>query len=130
MLLHGSPGSGKSTLIKRVRAFTNLPIKITATSGVAAMSLQGVIIDYLMGRGYGNSANGNLQKLEKRLGSASLLIIDEISMTGCKKLLQLDLQLQKWKNNNNPFGGLDVIFVGNYAQLPPVRQEPVMDTLI
>ena len=83
-----------------------------------------------MGRGYGNSANGNLQKLEKRLGSASLLIIDEISMTGCKKLLQLDLQLQKWKNNNNPFGGLDVIFVGNYAQLPPVRQEPVMDTLV
>ena len=42
MLLHGSPGSGKSTLIKRVRDFTNLPIKIAATSGVAAMSLQGV----------------------------------------------------------------------------------------
>ena len=52
MLLHGPPGSGKSTFIKRIRDFTNIPIKITATSGVAASSLQGITIDHLMGKGF------------------------------------------------------------------------------
>ena len=45
-------------------------------------------------------------------------------------MLRLDELMQKVKDNNSPFGGLDVIFVGDYAQLPPVRQEPVMDTLV
>ena len=83
-----------------------------------------------MGQGYGKTTSSNLELLKKRIGDSSLLVVDEISMMGCKKLLRLDYQLQKLKNNNSPFGGLDVIVIGDYAQLPPVRQEPVMDTMV
>ena len=43
MLLHGQPGSGKSFFIERIRDYTNLPMKITASSGLAGMSLGGIL---------------------------------------------------------------------------------------
>ena len=89
MLLHGSPGTGKSFFIKRIKDCTRVKVKITATSGIAAMSLNGSTIDWLLDRRYkseakkGNDRNySRVENISKKLGDASLLIIDEISMMG------------------------------------------------
>ena len=51
-------------------------------------------------------------------------------MLGCKKPTELDSTLQKVKNISALFGGLEVILVGDFAQLPPVRQEPILDAMV
>ena len=57
MLLHGSPGTGKSFLIKRVKNCTDVKMQITATSGICAMSLNGSTIDWLLDKGHKNKNN-------------------------------------------------------------------------
>ena len=81
--------------IERIRDFTNLRIKITATSGLAGMSLGGSTVDWLLGLGYNLNSKANIKAVETRLSDIQLLIIDEISMMGCRKLLRLDSILRK-----------------------------------
>ena len=52
MLLHGSPGTGKSFFINRIKECTSVKLKITATSGIAAMSINGSTIDWLIDKRY------------------------------------------------------------------------------
>ena len=137
MFLHGSPGTGKSVFVTRVKNFTNVLMRITATSGIAAMSLNGSTIDYLVDKRYGNQNDKNPYKLqkrvsniEKRLGKATMLVIDEISMMGCSKFVELDSLLRKVKTNDKPFGGLDLLLVGDFAQLPPVGDTSIMSALV
>ena len=130
MLLHGPPGTGKSTLINRLKAYTNVDMRITATSGIAAMSLKGTTIDWFLGLGRGKLKKTKAEVVDCNLGDATLLVLDEVSMLGCHKLLQLDATLRKLKKVNAPFGGLDIIFVGDFGQLPPVRQLSIMDAMI
>ena len=130
MLLHGPPGTGKSFLINRLQECTNVEMRITATSGIAATSLKGTTIDWLLGSGRGERKKSQVEIVRERLGDATLLIVDEISMLGCKKLLTIDSVLQKVRKVPAPFGGLDVIFVGDYAQLAPVRQLSIMDAMV
>ena len=116
MFLHGSPGTGKSYFIKRVKNRTRVKMKITATSGIAAMSLNGSTVDWLLDRRYESKENkgkqtnySRVKNISKKLGDASLLIIDEISMMGCSKFIELDDMLKKAKRSDLPFGGLDVL---------------------
>ena len=130
MLLHGQPGSGKSFFIERVRDNTNLQMKITASSGLAGMSLGGTTLDWLMGFGYRCNSTVDLDTLRTRLKGTELLIIDEISMIGCRKLLKVDALLKRVFKDNRAFGGLNVLVVGDFAQLPAVRQTPIIDTMV
>ena len=57
-------------------------------------------------------------------------MLDEVSMMGCAKLLELDAILQKLMKNSAPFGGLDVILVGDFAQLPPVKQTSLLEAMV
>ena len=130
MLLHGQPGSGKSFFVERVRDCTNIPIKITATAGIAATSLGGSTIDWMIGMGFNLTSKTNIQAVRQRLLGIQLLIIDEVSMIGCWKLLKVDVVLKKVFNNTKPFGGMDVLLVGDFAQLAAVREIPIIDTLV
>ena len=137
MLLHGSPGTGKSFFIKRIKECTRVKVRITATSGIAAMSINGSTIDWLLDKRYesekkkGNDRNySRVENINKRLGDASLIIIDEVSMMGCSKFKELDALLKKAKNCDLPFGGLDILLCGDFAQLPAVKQTSLHDALV
>ena len=130
MLLHGQPGSGKSFFIERIRDHTNLQMKITASSGLAGMSLGGTTLDWLMGFNYRSSSKVDLDTVRKRLKEPELLIIDEISMIGCLKLLKVDSVLKKVFKDTRPFGGLNVLLAGDFAQLPAIRQSTIIDTMV
>ena len=137
MLLHGSPGTGKSFFIKRINDCTDVKLQITATSGIAAMSLNGSTIDWLLDRGYDRNKDkeqrtlySRVKNVSEKLGDTSLVIIDEISMMGCKKFTELDYMLRKAKNCDLLFGGLDVLLVGDFAQLPAVKQVSLHDALV
>ena len=51
-------------------------------------------------------------------------------MLGCHKLLEIDSLLQKARKVPAPFGGLDVIFVGDFAHLAPIKQLSIMDVMV
>jgi hypothetical protein len=57
------------------------------------------------------------------------LVIDEVSMIGCKFLLEISNVLIEAKGCTDPFGGINVIFAGDFAQLPPVGQCRLSSTL-
>ena len=85
MLLHGSPGTGKSFVIKRIKDCTRVKLRITATSGIAAMSLNGSTIDWLLDKRIskdnkkkGNDRNyGRVENIINRLG--------EIGRASCRE---------------------------------------------
>ena len=68
--------------------------------------------------------------ISNRLGDATLLIIDEVSMMGCSKFREVDEMLRKAKKCDLPFGGLDVLLSGDFAQLPAVKQTSLHDALV
>ena len=112
-------------------------VKIKATSGIAAMSMNSFTIDWLLDKRYGSKdKEGNdrnysrVDNINKRLGDASLIIIDEVSMMGCSKFMELDAMLKKAKNCDLPFGGLDILLCGDFAQLPAVKQTSLHDALV
>ena len=130
MLLHGQPGSGKSFFIERIRDYTNLRMKICASSGIAGMSLGGSTLDWLMGFGYSPNSRVDIETLKKRFRGVELLIVDEISMIGCNKLLKVDTVLKRVFNDTRPFGGLHVLLVGDFAQIPAIKQIPIINTMV
>ena len=130
MLLHGQPGSGKSFFIERIRDYTNLRMKICASSGIAGMSLGGSTLDWLMGFGYSSNPRVDIETLRKRFRGVELLIVDEISMIGCHKLLKVDAVLKRVFNDTRPFGGLHVLLVGDFAQIPAIKQIPIINTMV
>ena len=101
------------------------------------MSLNGTTIDWLLDRRYESEDKkcrkknySRVENIRKKLGDASLLVIDEVSMMGCSKFIELDEMLRKAKNCDLPFGGLDVLLVGDFAQLPAVKQSSLHDALV
>ena len=94
------------------------------------MSLGGSTLDWLMGFGYRLNSRVDLDTVSSRLKGVELLIIDEISMIGCRKLLKVDSILKRVFNDTRAFGGLNVLLVGDFAQLPAIRQATIIDTMV
>ena len=111
----GGAGVGKSFLLKTYLTMNKLRqtqtqknIAVCAYTGVAALSIGGTTIHRLLGRD------------KSQLPSLDELIIDEISMCPAELLEKLDSTLRGLKNHNLPFGGVRVIVIGDFFQLPPV----------
>ena len=62
------------------------------------------------------------QTLEKKFEDVDTLIIDEVSMVGCKKLAKISRKLNEAKHNDASlaFGGIDVLYFGDFIQFPPI----------
>ena len=83
-----------------------------------------------MGFVYTSNSKADLDTLQSRFKGTELLIIDEISMIGCRKLLRVDALLKKVFNDTRPFEGFHILLVGDFAQLPAIRQSTIIDTMV
>ena len=133
MFITGPGGTGKSFLIKNIVADAEEKkknIKVCALTGCAAVLLQCKATTLHMFSGIGLASKKNAQIIEelftkkryklKNWRGLEILIIDEVSMMSLKILLLLDLIARKFYKKNVPFGGLQVIFTGDFYQLSPV----------
>jgi ATP-dependent DNA helicase PIF1 len=133
LFITGPGGSGKSFLIKNIvkhAETNNKNIKVCALTGCAAILLEcrATTLHMFSGIGFANKKNEEIieelfttkrYKL-KNWRKLEILIIDEVSMMSLKILLLLNTIAKKFYRNNSPFGGLQVIFTGDFYQLSPV----------
>jgi len=135
VFLTGEPGSGKTYVInKYVKYLRGLGIEpaITASTGIAATHIGGMTIHSWSGIGIKDKLNKKaLNKIvrsgyiAKRVRKAKVLIIEEVSMLTGNTLTMVDKVCRAIKQNAMPFGGMQVIFAGDFFQLPPVVKRSV-----
>jgi len=133
VFLTGEPGSGKTHTINRFVSYLRerkVEPAITASTGIAATHIGGMTIHSWSGIGIKeNLTKYDLDKitsseyLNKRIQKTKVLIIDEISMLRADTLSMVDAVCREVKQNPEPFGGMQVILVGDFFQLPPIYNE-------
>lgn len=130
VLLTGAAGSGKTYVlnkfIKRAKQQGKY-VAVTATTGLAATHLNGTTIHAWAGIGvHDDISELQLHKFSKSrrdlLLKADILIIDEISMLHDYRLDLVDIVTRSIREDERPFGGLQVILSGDFFQLPPVNR--------
>ncbi len=130
VFLTGEPGSGKThtinTYVKWLRE-QGIEPAITASTGIAATHIEGYTIHSWSGIGiksylseYDLDHLATNERLVKRVSGVHTLIIDEISMLSSETLTMVDKACRALRNSDAPFGGLQIILVGDFFQLPPV----------
>lgn len=146
VFLTGKAGTGKTTFLKHIVAGCSKRLAVVAPTGVAAVNAGGVTIhsffqlplcpylpdvkelvtEYQM-----PEKNRSLRKDRvKILRTLELLIIDEISMVRADILDAIDATLKRYRKNDRPFGGVQLLMIGDVQQLPPVvteSEKPFMD---
>lgn len=135
IFLTGKAGTGKTTFLHRVKEESHKRLAVVAPTGVAAINAKGVTIHSLFQLPFGpiipgqtqqNDANRRYKFSQKKINllrSLDLLIIDEISMVRADLLDGIDEVLRRYKDRNQPFGGLQLLMIGDLHQLPPVVKE-------
>lgn len=131
VLITGPAGTGKTTLIDEIKKC--ISADITAMTGIAALKIGGSTLHSWSGMGL---ANGNADDIWKKLSRrgrdnitrCTSLIIDEISMCNDDLMDKFDFVAKKVKDNDKPFGGIQMILLGDFYQLPPVSGKPVLSS--
>jgi len=129
LFLTGSAGTGKSYTLKTIIKYfesKNITYGLTALTGCAAVLINGQTIHSYLYLGISRDLNAiynNILKFKKKLmelKKLQVLIIDEISMMDDGLFELIHNLLMMIKNNDKPFGGIQLILVGDFYQLPPV----------
>lgn len=137
LLIAGAGGCGKSRIIDALRHFANAwnvphAIVVTAYTGNAAVLLRGRTVHNALGmqaRTAKTSATDNQSASLKRfIQSATVFVIDEVSMISLALLHKIDTQLRALRDSDQPFGGLSIVFSGDLLQLAPIGGEALWDT--
>lgn len=129
IFITGHAGTGKSYILNMIKKqFPKLVI--TSTTGIAAVNIKGQTIHSWAGVGV---CNNTIQKtvekilsnysLKKQIQDCKLLAIDEISMLDIKTFEYINEVLKYIRSSDEPFGGIQVIFIGDFFQLPPVDKK-------
>lgn len=136
--LTGSAGSGKTYLLNQYISYLqshDIPVAITASTGIAATHMNGMTIHGWAGIGIKDSMDEHdleliegKQYLWKRFEKARVLIIDEVSMLHAHRLDMVERVCRRFKRNDKPFGGLQVILSGDFFQLPPINRDATAET--
>jgi hypothetical protein len=140
LLLHvdGGGGTGKSYLINLLSAHLQAaaagrgtPVWRAAPTGVAGNQISGTTLHSLLhlpiNKDFKPLSTVDKAQLQKKLKDIKYLIIDEKSMLGLRQLSWIDDRLREAFPNRNEdfFGGLNILLVGDFFQLPPVLQKPL-----
>jgi hypothetical protein len=147
IFLTGKAGTGKTTFLRKIKETSHKKLAIVAPTGVAAVNAGGTTIHSFFQLPFGGFLPGNenvslnsgagfnnhlnmLQQMRlnrdkrKLLYELELLIIDEVSMVRPDLLDAIDAVLRHFRNRpNTSFGGVQVLFIGDLFQLPPVVKE-------
>ena len=131
VFLTGPPGSGKTHVLNQYIEYlkeNGVSVAVTASTGIAATHLNGRTIHSWSGLGIRESLSKKEIKsllrnthLLSRIRSASILIIDEISMLHSYQFDLVDRICREVRVSIQPFGGLQVVCSGDFFQLPPVQ---------
>ncbi|HEY4493962.1 MAG TPA: PIF1 family DEAD/DEAH box helicase [Candidatus Paceibacterota bacterium] len=130
VFLTGEPGAGKThtvnTFVNYLRTCGVEPA-ITASTGIAATHIGGMTIHSWSGIGirtkldkYDLDKIASSEYIAKRINRTKVLIIDEVSMLSNSMLDMLDMVCREVKQSSESFGGIQIILVGDFFQLPPV----------
>ncbi len=147
IFLTGKAGTGKTTLLKEIIKITHKNTVVVAPTGIAALNAGGVTIHSMFQLPFATfipdhkdvrSLSSNI-KIENRssllrhfkmntvkrsvIRNMELLIIDEVSMLRADVLDAVDFMMKKTRKIEKPFGGVQVIFIGDLLQLPPVVKQ-------
>ena len=132
LFLTGKAGTGKTTFLKRLRDASRKRMVVLAPTGVAAINAGGMTLHsffqlpfspFVPGRGFlGEEKRFYRMSKEKRrlISSLDLIVIDEISMVRPDTLDGVDRLLRRMRGIDRPFGGIQLLLIGDLRQLAPV----------
>ena len=134
VFLTGKAGTGKTTFLRRLKERSPKRMVVVAPTGVAAINAGGVTIHsffqfplapYIPGGSFNAKDEKYRFSKEKKniIRTLDLLVIDEISMVRADLLDQIDAVLRLHKDRHRPFGGVQLLMIGDLSQLAPVVKE-------
>lgn len=133
VFLTGPPGAGKTYVLNefvRRAERRGKRVAVTASTGIAATHIGGATIHSWSGLGirdqltpYDKEWLRANDRLKKRYNSTDILVIDEVSMLHGTRLDMVNEACKLLRDSDAPFGGIQVILVGDLFQLPPVNRE-------
>lgn len=132
VFLTGAPGAGKTYVLNQLVELARQSgknVAVTASTGIAATHIGGTTIHSWSGMGIKSQLDrhdlkrlSGIGKLVKRYNVADILVIDEVSMLDGERLDTINQLSKVLRRDERPFGGLQVILVGDLFQLPPVNR--------
>jgi len=131
--LAGRAGTGKTTFLKNIQESINKRFVILAPTGQAAINAGGQTIHSFFGFGFGVLGPGEIGTMNAAkislVRNLDTIIIDEVSMVRCDIIDAIDRTLRHYVGNSAPFGGIQMVFVGDMFQLEPIANEKDKETL-
>ncbi|MEZ0541720.1 HRDC domain-containing protein [Fibrella arboris] len=131
VFLTGKAGTGKTTFLHQIKQLSAKRLVVVAPTGVAAINAGGVTIHSLFQLPFGPIVPGDQGQLNRKFNSEKikllrtldLLVIDEISMVRADVLDGIDAVLRRYRGGDRPFGGVQLLLIGDMQQLPPVIRD-------
>lgn len=127
MFITGGAGTGKSVVINAIRdelVAIGCDVVVLAPTGKAAANVEGATLHSFFHFAPGVLTSDNLSELSKEQGAlleiVDTIVVDEISMVRSDVFHAMDLRLRLANDPNLPFGGKQIVVVGDFYQLPPV----------
>lgn len=133
IFLTGKAGTGKTTFLQQVKRETPKRMIVVAPTGVAAINAGGMTIHSFFQLPFGPFIPGNAADPSRQrrffaekirlIRSLDLLVIDEISMVRADLLDAIDDVLRRFRDRGKPFGGVQLLMIGDLHQLPPIVKD-------
>ncbi|KAA6328845.1 ATP-dependent RecD-like DNA helicase [termite gut metagenome] len=134
LFLTGKAGTGKTTFLQKLKATSPKRMVVVAPTGIAAINAGGVTVHsffqlpfspYVPDSTFNTRQHGYKFGREKQniIRSMDLLVIDEVSMVRADLLDAVDAALRRYRNQSKPFGGVQLLMIGDMQQLIPVLKD-------
>ncbi len=134
LFLTGKAGTGKTTFLRRLKTESSKRIIVVAPTGIAAINAEGVTIHSFFQLSFAPFIPDAQYKTKEQqyrfskqkirvIQSIDTLVIDEISMVRADLLDAVDNVLRRFRKNQQPFGGVQMVMIGDLGQLAPVAKD-------